>query len=236
MVLACALCNTIRPCLARTDPPNVVVVETTGSDGEGEVDVVGAVSVVGYQRSDWTNATSQSDLLATVQAIRAIRAMTTATNLMEDSAVASRRALRATNGPIAFMLSAANAALGRFLSSRSDNSDGAARDGGDTTRATADEQRPSRPSFDSFSGGTQRHDEAGDGGAGEQQSDDVVEALAQPIPQRGCMTRDPDAHDLEMVDQSTARHNHSTRSVAGGRGLGMWGACGPPSTAACERG
>ena len=174
MVLACALCNTIRPCLARTDPPNVVVVETTGSDGEGEVDVVGAVSVVGYQRSDWTNATSQSDLLATVQAIRA---MTTATNLTETE-------------PSAAELDVVRLALGD----------------------------------------TQRDDEAGE------QSDDVVEAQAQPIPQRGCMTRDPDAHDLEMVDQSTARHNHSTRSVAGGRGLGMWGACGPPSTAACERG
>jgi hypothetical protein len=173
MVLACALCNTIRPCLARTDPPNVVVVETTGSDGEGEVDVVGAVSVVGYQRSDWTNATSQSDLLATVQAIRA---MTTATNLTETE-------------PSAAELDVVRLALGD----------------------------------------TQRDDEAGE------QSDDVVEAQAQPIPQRGCMTRDPDAHDLQVVDQSTARHRHDSSKLSTARGLGMWGACASLNCCVRER-
>jgi hypothetical protein len=169
------------------------------------------------ERNDWTNATSnQTDLLATLQAIRAIRELSASSAAMDSA----RRSLRSIDA-----LAAAKRALARALGVF--NGDAAAAAAADdawrwTSFADLD-------AWDSV-GSSQRDDEADDGDGGEEGTTVQAQAQTQPIPHRGCMTRDPDANDLRMVETSTQRHNHTTpallmKSGAVARGLGMWGAC-----------
>jgi hypothetical protein len=214
ILLVCVVCAAtgVFPCVARTVPIEVVA-EEEGGRGEG------VVSMAFMERDDWTNASNnQTDLFATLQAIRTIRA------LSSSAATHSRRSLHSSDA-----LAGAKRALARALGIF----DG---DGEDAAAAAI-------PDLDAwYSGSSQRDDEVDDGDDEANDGDDAVEgstvqaqAQTQLIPHRGCMTRDPDANDLRLVEQNAQRHNHTTSSLlmksgADSRGLGMWGAC---ATASC---